>query len=555
MTDDIYQLDVPEWLDAFLKDLPKPEIPTSKYLTEVKRSALEAKIAYVEEYNMSVQSRYRKRIPEKLDIDDGIALLLHIFDFRSIATSENTENRILGVYVPSNDDIWEISSKLKDATGIYTTDEDFIKYLVTKFGITRLTDIDNVIKIVSLYSPKVARTTEAHLFPVKNGIYNQKTKQLEPFTPEYVYLSKISVDYKPNAQNPQIQEPDGSYWDVESWIRELSVSDEVNELLWQVIAASLQPNRGMNKSIWFYSDKGNNGKGTVGQLIKNLLGVGNYASIPVADFNHEFKKADLIGVAANIADENDVDQYIDSVRDYKASVTGDDIIINQKHKKPITIQFKGLNIQMMNGLPKTKDKTGSFYRRLIIVPFIKTFTDNDEKKYIKNDYIHRQEVLEYVLSKALSLEFDEFIVPSESSYLLEEYKEKNNPVLDFWNEFKEEFVWDLVPSQFLYDLYQKWFERTSPSGKMIGQRTFFEHLTPIIEADGEWENHIGKQTSNVHTGNKMDKDEPLITEYGLDKPYKNGTPSPWINQNYNGSDAEKKRDFVRKTKYRGILRI
>jgi len=48
---------------------------------------------------------------------------------------------------------------------------------------------------------------------------------------------------------------------------------------------------------------------------------------------------------------------------------GDDILINRKFEKPIAVQIKAINIQMLNGLPKTKDKSDSFYRRLIIVPF------------------------------------------------------------------------------------------------------------------------------------------------------------------------------------------
>lgn len=555
MTNQIDRPIIPQWLENYLNTLEKPDVPTYELLAQVGQDALRAKIEDVEMFNMNVASRLRKRLPDKLDFDEVAAIMLHLFTFRLIRTSKDPQDTLLGLYVPSNTDIWKKSSVLSDAKGIYTTDTKFYHYLISliapKF---KPKDIDDVISRISDYAPHVETTKDSHLYPVNNGVYNQKTKELEEFTPDYVYLTKIGVDYKPNIQNPKIQEPDGSYWDVESWLESLSATPEINELLWQVISASLQPNRGFNKSIWFYSESGNNGKGTVGQLIKNLLGVGNYASLSVADFKHEFLKQSLIGVAANISDENDVDEFIDSVKDYKASVTGDDLIINRKHKDPIRLQFRGLNIQMMNGLPKTKDKTGSFYRRLIIVPFIKSFTDNGEKGYIKSDFIHRKEVLEYTLFKALNLEFEEFIVPQASVHLLEQYKEKNNPVLDFWRELREEFVWDLVPKQFLYDLYQKWFERSNPSGTIIGQRTFFDQLSPIIDADSEWDNHLGSDKSNVRSDGKMDKDEPLITEYGLDKPYKNGAPSPWAHPTYKGTDIQKKRDFVRKTKYRGIVR-
>ncbi|MGX1195863.1 DNA primase family protein [Metabacillus sp. SLBN-84] len=558
MTRPHYQADRPKmakWLESFLDGTPKPADPTKEILTQIGESALFAKIASVEEDNLGVSARLRRKVPDRLEFSEIAAILLHMFTFRSIATSKQADSGTLGLYVTGDDIMWQKGSKFQNPEGIYSTSEKLFAYIMRQITEDiRQKEIEEALAFINTYAPEVGTTTDAHLFPVNNGIYNQHSGKLEPFTEEYVFLTKINVDYDPHAKNPAIQEADGSHWDVDSWLGGLSVTPEVNELLWQVIAASLQPNRGRNKSIWFYSESGNNGKGTVGQLIKNLLGRGNYSSLSVIDFNHEFKKQDLLGVAANIADENDVDKYIDSVKDYKASITGDDVIINRKHKDPVRMQFRGLNIQMMNGLPKTKDKTGSFYRRLIIVPFIKSFTNNGEKSYIKSDYIARREVLEYVLHKALSLEFDEFIVPQASAYLLDQYREKNNPVLDFWNELREEFKWDLIPKQFLYDLYQKWFERSNPSGTLIGQRTFFDQLSPIIDADGEWENHIGADKTNIRTGNKMDDDEPLITEYGLDKPYRNGAPSPWVHGTYSGTNVQKIRDFDRKSKYRGIVR-
>lgn len=543
------------WLETFLDRTVKPINPTKDIVTEIGERALREKIKYVETENIDRSPRLKKRIPERLEFSDIAAILLHIFSFRSISTSKQSDHGTVGLYVTGNDIMWKKSSKFENPEGIYSTNEKLFYYIIRQIAEDiRQKEIEEILGILNTYAPEVSTTTNPHLFPVNNGIYNQETGKLEPFSSDYVFLTKINVNYKVGSQNPMILEADDSHWDVESWLDGLSITNEVNYLLWQVIAASLQPNRGFNKSIWFYSESGNNGKGTVGQLIKNLLGKGNYSSLSVIDFNHEFKKQDLIGVAANIADENDVDKYIDSVKDYKASITGDDVIINRKHKDPVRVQFRGLNIQMMNGLPKTKDKTGSFYRRLIIVPFIKSFTNNGEKSYIKSDYIARKEVLEYVLFKALSLKFDEFIVPQASAYLLDQYREKNTPVLDFWNELNEEFNWDLIPKQFLYDLYVKWFERSNPSGTVIGQRTFFDQLSPIIDADGNWDNHIGADKTNIRTGTKMDTDEPLIFEYGLDKPYRNGAPSPWVDSNYNGTNKGKLNQFTKKSKYRGIVR-
>lgn len=307
--------------------------------------------------------------------------------------------------------------------------------------------------------------------------------------------------------------PDGLLWDVDDWLDDMTTDPDELTLLWQVLSASFQPNRIWGKSIWLYSREGNNGKGTFGQLIKNIVGAGNYSSLSVAQFKDTFSKTALLSSSVNICDENDADVYIDSVSDFKASITGDDIIINIKHRDAITFKYHGLNIQMLNGLPKTKDKTGSFYRRIIILPFTKSFTNNGERKYIKHDYINREDVLEYVLAKAVLVDdFDEFIEPEQCTQLLSQYELDNNPVNQFWDEFRDQFVWDLLPYNFTYDLFRSWSKRTNPSGKPMQRNTFIAELATMLKYDEEW---TCGEDSQITTATRITKEEPLIREYEL----------------------------------------
>lgn len=537
---------VPDYLAQYLSDIAVPDIIDMEFLLNLGAGALSAKIAHIEEINMEFKSG-KKRIPDKLDFDDVAIILMSLFQFKNIQMTERADDTILAVY---------INEKHSPKRGTYVANKkhmfELMERIVPNF---KNRDMQDVMDKIERSVPTVEQTQDRHLFIVNNGIFNQKTKQLQPFSPDFVYLTKIPVNYEPNPINPVITAADNYQWDVESWIKDLAVDEDMTTLIWQVIADCLQPAHSRHKSIWFYSEKGNNGKGTIGQLIKNLLGKGNYASLSVADFNHEFLKETLLGVAANISDENDVDVFIDSIKDYKASVTGDDININRKYEKPLRIQFLGTNIQMMNGLPKTKDKSDSFYRRLIIVPFLKSFTNNGERKYIKTDYIHREDVLKYVLFKALSIDFDEYIVPPSSAELLESYKEKNNPVLEFWNELKDEFVWDLLPTQFLYDLFVKWFDINNPSGKVMSKRTFSDTLTSVIHTlEDPWEDKTG-QNDKVRSAGKMDDDEPLISAFGLDLVDRGGKPTNWMHPTYNGGNEKKRRQFGRKTTYRGYIRL
>lgn len=525
---------VPAYLLEFLKNQKPPQKIHAGYLAELGKNALDAKNLNIDLENAGVQTRLQQRPAKKLDFDEVAVIIMSVYEFRKIRLSKWSADYLLGMYIDHGP---RAGTYLTEKTELYS----ILELIAPKYTARNMDDVlDKIERIV----PTVHTTEDSSLFIVNNGIYNQLTDQLLPFSSEYVYLMKIPVDYVSHPTNPVIIAEDGYQWDVDSWIESLAVDDETNTLIWQVIADTLQPSVSRNRSIWFYSESGNNGKGTIGQLIKNVLGVGNYASLAVADFRHEFLKTSLIGISANIADENDVDMYIDSVRDYKASITGDDININRKHEKPITLQFKGTNIQMMNGLPKTRDKSDSFYRRIILVPFIKSFTGNGQRPEIRDVYIARKDVLEYVLWKALHLQFTEFIIPDRSKLLLEDYRTMNNPVLQFWDEIADQFAWDLLPTQFVYDLYLSWSNRNNPVGKPVSKRSFTDSLNVILQKSTEWDIKTGQDGKTRSTG-KMDADEPLITEYEL---------RGWTNKAYTGTNLVSLRAFPRSGAYRGYVR-
>ena len=442
--------------------------------------------------------------------------------------------------------------------GTYQFDTAYFDELVLTINPNANATIFNMCRtILKTFAPEETEQKRKDLVVVGNGIYNKETKTLEPFRPDYVTTTKIATNYNPNAQLTTITNPDGTTWDIESWLKDLAgnisnnYDDDTYKLFWEIIASVVNPDQVNAKAIFFYSSVGNNGKGTFGQLLKNLVGQKNYSSLPIPAFKHEFMKEQLLGKTLNIADENPVDIYVDDVQDFKAMITGDDIMINRKHEKPIVAQVKAINIQMLNGLPKTRDKSDSFYRRLIIVPFSYSFTNNGERPYIKHDYMYRTEVLEYVLKRALELDpFSEFTVPSRSEVALNQYKEDNNSTVEFWNCFENEFKWDFLPSDFLYKLYVAWFkdEHGTERGSCFSKKTFLNHLENHLKTNNSWDFRATYTTcpNALRINGRMDADEPLITEYKL---------TDFYNPDYKGSDPELKRKFQRVERGRGIIRV
>ena len=411
--------------------------------------------------------------------------------------------------------------------GIYVTTEDLFIKVIKKYNFNiSVSGIRQVMELLRYTAPVVAVRKYRNLIPVNNGIFDYDTKKLLPFSPDYVFVSKCKVNFNAAATNVVIHnDDDGTDWDVDSWIHELTDDPQVEQLIWQIIGAVIRPNVRWDKVIMPYSTKGNNGKGTLCRLLRNLCGEGNYTSIAINDMSKNFRLSPLLHVSAVIVDENNVTGYLDDASTFKALITGDQVQIEEKYKAPVDFRFSGLMVQCVNFLPRVNDKTSSFYRRILMVPFEKCFT-GAERKYIKDDYLNRQEVLEYVLYKVLEVipSYYDFDVPDACTRLLDDYKTFNDPVRQFAEEMLPELKWQLVPNKFLYDLFKAWYEENIPSGRVQGKNSFLQEFKDVIAERGDW-----KATgSSVPTQGYSFGSEPLIIRYNLTK---------WMNDAYRGTDA------------------
>ena len=421
--------------------------------------------------------------------------------------------------------------------GVYDEDEgiyrigdraiiEYIRRIDANFSIRGTAEILNKIREMA---PSVVRTANKDLIPVKNGIFDYRNKKLLPFSPEYVYLTKCPVNYVPSAVNPVIHnDNDGTDWDVESWMSSLSDDPDIVNLLWQVCGAIIRPGVRWNKAAWLYSSSGNSGKGTLCALMRNLCGPGNHTSISIAQFDgNPFMLSPLVHASAVIVDENDVGVYIDRSKNLKAAITGDVMQIDRKYKNPISYQFQGFIVQCLNELPRIRDRSESYSRRQLFIPMSKCFTGM-ERKYIKDDYLARQEVLEYVLLKILNSNYYDFDEPESCRELLDEYKSMNNPVRDFCEQILPQLAWDFVPFAFLYDLYSAWFKKNVPSGTIQSSRFFVTELLDVLRSS-DFDFYGLDKRKYVRVGSNMAGPEILIAEYKL---------TDWMSK-YSGNDVNK----------------
>ena len=290
-----------------------------------------------------------------------------------------------------------------DNEGCYDVGEQNLKSLIRGYCKTgTIKDVNETIEALRAICPRVERCRNRDLVAVNNGIYDYGNKILMAFDPAFVFTSKKHVDFVDRARNPVIHNnEDGTDWDVVSWMNELSDDPDVVSLLWQIIGATVRPYVIWNKSAWLYSPSGNNGKGTLCTLLRNLCGPGDWTSIPLKNFGKDFMLTSLMHASVIITDENDTGTFVDDAASLKSIITGDPFQMNRKNRDPRDVLFNGFMVQCVNEIPRVRDKSESMLRRLLVIPFEKRF-EGCERKYIKDDYLNRQDVLEYVLYRVLA---------------------------------------------------------------------------------------------------------------------------------------------------------
>lgn len=381
-----------------------------------------------------------------------------------------------------------VNDRRNSKYGLYVQNYDYIKRLINSMNpLYTSRDIREVLDKIELSVRKVSEPlNDKNLIAVGNGIFDLRTKTLEPFTPDKVLSTKVATNYNAKFQDSKnIPVIDG--WDVDTWINDISkdeygkVDKQVVNILWQVMGDAFNGNYCRNQSIFLYSAQGNTGKGTFQSLIANVVGKSNVAALKIADFSQRFSMSELINKSVCIGDDNSAGLIKDS-SNFNSVVTGEPVKVEYKGKDAYRATPKCLVIQSMNETPRFLNKGGT-YRRVIFIPFRQHFvTDkskpNEENRKIKNEYLKNRDVREYVLYKALNnySEFEFYDIPDVSKALLKDFKKDNDPLQEFYDIFKK---WDVtkISVKVLYTAYKRYCD---DSGVLaLGKNKFISSFLTI----------------------------------------------------------------------------
>lgn len=227
---------------------------------------------------------------------------------------------------------------------------------------------NEVLSYLSLKAKQVGQASPRYI-RFLNGVLDLLTLELEPEETAGVCLNMIPHRWNPDAQSKLVDET----------FSKIAQEDEaVLANLWEMFGLSMY--RGMEVSqLILLQGSGANGKSTLLDMLRCLLGENNCFSLSIHQLGKRFQLVPAMGKLAIIGDDISSDRVSsDSCAVMKKLVTGE--TVNDEYKGGASFQFRfyGTLIYSCNETPQFADGSFGFERRMFPIPLSARFTPADK---------------------------------------------------------------------------------------------------------------------------------------------------------------------------------
>ena len=359
-----------------------------------------------------------------------------------------------GNYMLSNSNILKIDNQVHIYTPdhIYSNDvKEFEKQMILKIPFLKDTQRKEVYKYVELQCTKSGEFASPKYLGMRNNILDIETMTEIPYGPNYIINNRIGYDYDKTA-----------YCEImDKTLTKVCCGDsQIRTLLEEMIGYTLY-RKNLMQVCFILTGEGSNGKSTILNCIKKLIGKINYTSLDLRELEETFKPSEMYNKLANIGDDISA-KYLESSSVFKKVVTGESFMVQRKYGQPFQMESYATQIFCANELPQVHDKSDGFDRRIVIVPFNAKFakTDPDYDPFIE-DKLMTDESITYLLKLAVEglrrvIEHRGFAKSDSSDREKEDYRKLNNNILE-WFEYEPPIENQGVTDVYL--AYQVWCQQ------------------------------------------------------------------------------------------------
>jgi len=332
---------------------------------------------------------------------------------------------------------------------LYSNDpNEFEKIMLDKIPSLKDAQRKEVYKYIGLKCALRGEFANPRYVGLKNTILDIETGEEFPYSPKWIINNRIDHDYNPDAYHEQMDK---------TLDKVCCYDKQIRILLEEIIGYTLYRKNSM-QVCFILTGEGSNGKSTILNCIKRLLGKQNYTSLDLRELEETFKPAELYNKLANIGDDISA-KYLENSSVFKKVVTGESFMVQRKYAQPFELECYATQIFCANELPQVHDKSDGFTRRIVILPFNAKFTklDADYDPFVE-DKLMADEAMQYMLKLAIEglkrvIYNRQFTKSDKGEGEKADYMKLNNNILE-WFESEPSIENESVNDVYL--AYQVW---------------------------------------------------------------------------------------------------
>lgn len=416
---------------------------------------------------------------KKLPIATITKILTHLASFKMIGATEVESS--LYLYNPQ--------------AGIYEERPHFIGRLVNAITPEAMQrDRTEVMNRIADSLDVSEITKNENLAVLKNGIYNIEKHELLPFSSKYTFVTKTDAVWDETAtdepvfgeNNWTLSKALNTYFDGQR--------DEIAAFFYACQNAILT-NRPSRVFVYFYSKSGQTGKGTLTQLLINLVGKRNTGSANIETIESRFGLASVYDKALIYGNENDSPMAKNGSNNLKNLATGDGVTVDRKGISAITVSPTPLVVQSMNTEPNFAVYNGGIKTRARIFVFEHSFVDEgDEDVLVKSEYISSPKLLKWLTHKVLSMDVPDRIPNFKASLAAtDEAQSRAFDIYDDWiSDRFTTFKGSEFPIKALYLDFNSWLKEQECDGEKISRIKFSKELRTHLGVNWVYDSKHGR---------------------------------------------------------------
>lgn len=223
-----------------------------------------------------------------------------------------------------------------------------------------------VLEFIRVDTPELWERPPMDLLNVKNGLLRIADRVLLPHDPGYLSTVQLPVEFNSDATCPN----------TNRFVSQVFPAD-AQMIPWEIIAWLMRPDTSIQKSVML-TGEGSNGKSRWLNQVLEFIGKPNTTAISLHKLESDkYVTARLLGKLANICPDLP-SQHLAGTSVFKAITGGDPILAEYKFKDSFEfIPFVRL-LFSANHLPQSPDGSHAFFRRWVVIPFDRTFSEEEQ---------------------------------------------------------------------------------------------------------------------------------------------------------------------------------